>query len=192
MSAQHKPRSFSNFMRILTEEIDTENTNSTELKNTFFTSAVNLLFIFFIFILWQKLVPLFAGNSLITYALHFAFGISMCIMAYIIFTRTKHSLKVLCQIITNLYSGSSNTKSEIIVSNLLLSLVLLLVTIFSPILIVLFKLPEWINLVTFVLLIWMIFRFKMLFNIVHHTSKSIYFPKYKKISEIKFDFNRSD
>jgi monovalent cation:H+ antiporter-2, CPA2 family len=192
MSAQHKPRSFSNFMRILTEEIDTENTNSTELKNTFLTSTVNILFIFFIFILWQKLQPLFAGNTLMIYALHFVFAISMCIMVYMIYSRTKHGLKVLCQIITNLYSGSSNTKSEIIVSNLLLSLMLLLITIFSPILIVLFKLPGWINVITFLLLIFMVFRFKRLFNIVHHTSKSIYFPKYKKVKDIKFNFDRTD
>ncbi len=184
---QHKPRSFSNFMRSLSEEIDTDNTNSASVKKLFFHSTLNVLFLFFVFIIWQRLIPLFLGHALAGILLHVSFFVAALMLMLMIYRKSRQMFAILCQIITNLYCGSSNNKSESLLRNLLVALFLLLITIFSPLLIVLFNMPVWINIASFILLIIMIAKFKTLFNMVHHTSiKNMFFPRYRKITDIDF------
>ncbi|MEM3374790.1 MAG: cation:proton antiporter [Candidatus Woesearchaeota archaeon] len=190
LNVNHKPRSFSNFIRLLSEEIDTDNTLSKSLKELFAKSALNFLYLFAIIILFQKTIHILPSyisftfiHKFITYTI---FSLILLILLISIYKLNKQMFKILTRIISNIYSGTSEEQSKNIIKNLLLALLLLLITIFSPLLIVLFKLPNWINIISFLFLVVMIIRFGRLFNIVHNTSKHIYFPKYKKINTLKF------
>ena len=152
---------------------------------------MNILFVFFVFIVWSKVLSLIDATPVVRLAVHGVFSLVILIQLGMIYYKSRKMYKTLITIITNIYMTGNDNNSRTLLKNLMMALILLLLTVFSPIFIVLFKMPTWINLVSLFLLLLVAFRFKRVFNIVHHTSyKGHLFPKYKKISELKFDFHR--
>jgi len=192
ISYNHKPRSFSNFMRYLTEEIDTDNTHSNTFKKLLVQTLINILFVSFVIIVWSEILGLIDPLPIARLAVHLVFSLIILIQLGMIYYKSRKMYKTLITIITNIYMTGNDKNSKVVLNNLMLALVLLLLTIFSPVFIVLFKLPAGINFISLFLLILVLLRFKRLFNIVHHTSyKGHLFPRYKKVSDLKFDFHRA-
>lgn len=183
LSVNHKPRSFSNFIRSLSDEIDTENIYSRDFKDNIMKFIFKIMIILFFSIVFMKL-PL-PENSIFKIISYLIFGTFLLINLIFLYKTLKHIKKVLIRIIENIYSGATENQANEIIQNLYFALIFLLFTIYSPLLIALFNLPKWINLISFILLLIIIIRFSRLFNIVHITSKHIYFPKYKKINTLK-------
>jgi Kef-type K+ transport system membrane component KefB len=166
----HKPKSFANFMRMLTEEIDTDNTNSYKVKELLFKSFAFGLFILFIMIVWNKVLLIFHYGTMFRYGVHAVSVLLIALLVISIYRKIREMRTILAQIISNLHFEGSVDRSLKLLDNLVLALMLLLITIFSPLLIVVIKLPEWINLVSFILLVVVIIRFRMIFNMVHSIS----------------------
>ena len=181
-----KPRSFSNFIRTFSEEIDLDSSHSTTFKKHLFEVISFILYLLFILILGQRIIGFLQAQSLIweSYIVYFVLGVLSLFILYLIYRKSCHMYRILVEILTSLDSAGNKKKSAYLLSNLLLALFLLLITIFSPILIVFFKMPNWINVFSFILLLLVILRFKKLFNYVHYSSsKGNYFPTYKKIQQ---------
>ncbi|MEM4397926.1 MAG: cation:proton antiporter [Candidatus Woesearchaeota archaeon] len=180
-SFNNKPKSFSNFIRLLSDEIDTENMYTNHMKENFLKFLFKLMIISFLSIVYDK----------ISLEKNIFLNIIFYTILIGIFIYSIKNLKVvsknLKRIILNIYPGSSEKQISLIMQNILLAFIFLIITIFSPLFILIFKLPTWINIASFLLLILVILRFNRLFNIVHHTSKHVYFPRYKKINTLKFN-----
>jgi len=174
-----KPRSFSNFMRLLTEELDTESTHSLNVKSKALKSGFFLLFVTFIISAGRHLSDYFTVLGIGKQYLFFAYiglvflGLIFGYMAAANFFSMYNST---LSIITNLDTTGNKKRSQYILNNLLFALMLLMVSVFSPVLITLFNLPGWINIASFMLLLFVIFRFNRMFNYLHYSAEKAIFP----------------
>lgn len=188
----HKPRVFSNFMKSLSDEIDMDNSHSNTFKKVMLETMLVTLLFFFAFIIWHRLLIIQSLSFIARLGIHVVFFFVLFGLIALIYQKTRQMHRTIAQMISNLYFFGNIERSKSIVTNLVLALFLLLVTVFSPVLVVLFRMPPWINLASLILLILVLARFKLLFNMVHYaSSKSVFFPKYKKIAEYKFDITRN-
>jgi monovalent cation:H+ antiporter-2, CPA2 family len=174
-----KPRSFSNFMRLLTEELDTESSHSQNFKIRALKSSFFSLFVLFIvgaarhLSEYIKFLGISHNYTILCYVVVGGIGVIFAIMAAVNFFSMYNSL---ISIITNLDSTGNKKRSQYILNNLLFVLILLLTTAFAPALIPIFKLPEWINLASFVLMLIVIIRFNRMFNYLHYSAQKDFFP----------------
>ncbi|NTV24190.1 MAG: cation:proton antiporter [Nanoarchaeota archaeon] len=188
-SSGFQPRSFSAFMRSFSEEMDTENTNSNMLKVKSANAFVFGLLLMF-FLIGARRFLLYSANNFEPIALYSIGAATFVILVFLmvkVFMSIKEVKTYLIKIISSLTPGSNESKARYILDNLFLALIFLLITVSSPILIVVFKLPNWINLISFALLVLVYLRFRKVFSIVHNTVKHFHIaPSYKKVNQLKF------
>jgi hypothetical protein len=110
---------------------------------------------------------------LLCYAVIGIIGFAFAFMAAVSFFSMYNSL---ITIITNLDSTGNKKRSQYILNNLLFVLILLLITAFAPALIPIFKLPDWINIASFVLMLIVVIRFNRMFNYIHGSAGRTFFP----------------
>ncbi|MFH2020080.1 MAG: cation:proton antiporter [archaeon] len=181
-SEYQKPRTFSYFMRNLLSDLDTDNSNTKQFKNLFMHFSLSIIMMFFTLIIWNRIRFNATITSSIIYLVSFiAVELLLVVISYV---KGKKLFHITSQIISNTYCMPNDRRANIVLRDMVLAISFLLITIYSPVLIVLFKMPEWINILSFALLILMILRFRRLFSIIHRTVYHKDSFKYRKMSKM--------
>ncbi|MEM2139283.1 MAG: cation:proton antiporter, partial [Candidatus Woesearchaeota archaeon] len=123
----HKPRSFSNFVRLLSDEIDNDNMITKELKEHILKFFLKIMIVIFSFILLQKLpleyisINLLNNFKFLSIIIYFVYFIFLIIMIFLSYYNLKKISKILARIIINIYSGTTERKAKSIIQNTFLA-----------------------------------------------------------------------
>jgi monovalent cation:H+ antiporter-2, CPA2 family len=177
-SVSHAPRSFSHFVRDLISELDSDNSNARSFKKGLLIFSMHLLLMVFAFLIWRKLE---SPSIYAFWIMTSAFLAMELILGFMAYRHGKTSFRLLSQMIANIFSFTSLKKSDNVLRSLLFAVFCLFMTIYSPALIVLFKMPKFLNIISFVMLIAMMFWFRKLFSVIHKASFSTSHHSHKKV-----------
>ncbi len=157
-----KPKSFSNYVKLLFSELDVESSFTKKFKKMAKQVVLSLLIIFLSFVAWSELLVKFQEWALgvqYTYMLHAGFALITLVFLYMIYLDGKVMKQKLTEVLAD-HDSCNMRRSSFILKNLLLIIALFVIAIYSPLLFVAFNLSPWFNVIPFALLAFVVARLK--------------------------------
>jgi len=180
----NKPRSLSKYVKVLFDEVDTENSYSVKFKRLSMRVITLLFIIVFAIIGWRRVV-LFAQPYSIWYTIAASIVCAsiLVLLALRTYKAAKEAKDTLVIILTNADSNRDLRKSDFILRSLFIAITLFFVALYSPFIIVATGISAWFNLIPLFLLAVSIIRMRRVFNIVHNFYvQKTGFPQYKRLN----------
>ena len=178
------PKSLSNYIQLLFNQIDIESSNTNIFKKKFFRTLAYFILALFIFVGWRKLIIF--QNIVWLVIINVVLLILMILVIYKIYKMTKIMYRTLTIIIADISFSRNIKRSRYILNNLLITIASFLAAIFFPLAIMLFDMHYLANIFPFALLIFVFLRLNKVINVINSFKSEIdNFPKYRKLSEVQ-------
>lgn len=143
------------YVRNFFDHVDTENSESRRFKHAFFGASITGLIIAYIFVGWNKVISIaqsFEVQTAMLYLIHAGFAFLILFLVFALYRRIRLTHDALVRVLTSMDRMMNHKKSQKILKNLFLVGIFFFSAMFFPIIMYLFELPFWTNIVPFVLL----------------------------------------
>lgn len=144
-----------NYVRSFFDQIDTENSQTTKFKTSFFSTGFSLLLLAYIFVGWDKGVKLahtFELTTPLIYLIHAGFVGLTIFTILIIYKKMRHTQETLIRVLTGMDRMMNHKKSQRILQNMFFVSVFFVSALFFPLIMYIAHFPTWTNVISFVLL----------------------------------------
>lgn len=143
------------YVRNFFEQIDTENSETRRFKQAFFSTGITALLFAYVFVGWNKVIGLaqsFEVETTLLYLIHAGFALLAVLFLITLYKRIRYNQDALVRVLTGIDRMMNQRKSKRILKNLFLVAVFFFAAMFFPVVMYLFALPLWTNVISFVLL----------------------------------------
>jgi hypothetical protein len=176
MAWTDQPKSFSNYVKMLFNELDMENAQTKHFKDASARLMALLLVLLSVIIGWNRLFEMLLNSRLYSYIylLHFAAALVVGIILFYLYINSKKIANTLITILSD-FNSANVKRSRYVLNNLIIAMILFVVAIFSPIIIVTFGMPVWANLLPFLLLVVVVIRMKRAIKIITYFNRHAFY-----------------
>ena len=143
------------YLRSFFDQIDTENSETTRFKNSFYSTCITTIILVYIFVGWEKTIEFIQTLELpqyYKYIAHGVFGSVSALMIVRVYRKISHTREALIRVLTGIDRMMNQKKSRKILHNLFFVAVFFVSALFFPAAIYIFQLPLWMNTISFILL----------------------------------------
>ena len=143
------------YVRSFFDQVDTENSETRRFKTAFFSTGIALLLFSYLFVGWNKIIGLahtFELSQTYIYVIHAVFGILIILGLTAVYRRIRYTQETLVHVLTGIDRMMNHRKSQRILTNMFFVAVFFVSALFFPLIMFVFELPLWTNIVSLVLL----------------------------------------
>ena len=143
------------YVRSFFDQVDTENTETRRFKSAFFSTGIAFLLFSYVFVGWEKIIGLahtFELQQSLVYAIDAGFVILVSLFLVILYRKARRAQEALVSVLTGIDRMMNQRKSQRILKNLLMVAVFFISALFFPLIMYVFALPLWTNIISFILL----------------------------------------
>ncbi|MEK6921775.1 MAG: hypothetical protein AABX82_07850, partial [Nanoarchaeota archaeon] len=144
------------YVRSFFDQVDTENSETRRFKTAFFSTGVAVLLFSYLFVGWNKSIGLahtFELSQTYVYVIHGVFVLLIILGLTAVYRRIRHTQETLVHVLTGIDRMMNHRKSQRILTNMFFVTLFFVTALFFPLVMFVFELPLWTNIVSFVLLI---------------------------------------
>lgn len=143
------------YVRSFFDQIDTENSETRRFKHAFFHFIIVLLLGAYLFVGWNKAITFatsFEVDEKFIYIIHGAFAVISLLLLTLCYKKMRQTQETMIRVLTGLDRMMNHKKSEKILTNMFFVSIFFIAALFFPVVLYLFNLPLWTNVISFVLL----------------------------------------
>src|SRR3989338_8045669 len=143
------------YVRSFFDQVDTENSETRRFKTAFFSTGIALLLFSYLFVGWNKIIGLahtFELSQTYIYVIHGVFGILIILGLTAVYRRIRYTQETLVHVLTGIDRMMNHRKSQRILTNMFFVSVFFVSALFFPLIMFVFELPLWTNIVSLMLL----------------------------------------